>query len=503
MTVGAAAAAGDGSLDLLVTYQSCDDKSCLAPVIDQPLPVKLAVGSAGQPADPALFANFDPAVWPKVPVDDPAAAACPPVAIEAFGWRFDVSPCGSAGFILLLLVAMLGGMLLNFTPCVLPVIPIKIMSLSQVAGSWRRSFALGLAMSVGVVAFWLLLGLAIATVSGFTAANQLFQIPLFTLGVGVFIALMAVGMTGMFSLTLPQSVYRFNPGKETVVGSFFFGVLTAVLSTPCTAPFMGAAAAWAATQEAAVTLITFAAIGFGMALPYIVLSAVPRLVRKMPRTGPASQLIKEVMGLLMLAAAAYFIGVGLSGLAVQPPDPPSRAYWWVVAAFIAAAGAWLAWKTVQISHKPVTRGVFVSLGVLMVLGSAMMATSFTDHGPIAWSYYSPERFETAKAEGKSVLMEFTAEWCLNCKTLEETVLKDPRVVKLLRSCNVVPMKVDLTGNNTPGNALLKAVNRVTIPLLVVFDPTGSEVYKSDYYTVEALMDAVAPACGTVALAPDD
>jgi thiol:disulfide interchange protein DsbD len=305
-------------------------------------------------------------------------------------------------------------------------------------------------------------------------------------------------MTGMFSLTLPQSVYRFNPGKETVVGSFFFGVLTAVLSTPCTAPFMGAAAAWAATQEAAVTLITFAAIGFGMALPYIVLSAVPRLVRKMPRTGPASQLIKEVMGLLMLAAAAYFIGVGLSALAVQPPDPPSRAYWWAVAAFIAAAGAWLAWKTVKISHKPVTRGVFVSLGVLMVLGSAMMATRFIDRGPIPWTYYTPERFASATADGKTVVMEFTAEWCVNCKTLEETVLKDPRVVKELNRKHIVPMKVDLTGNNPKGNAQLKAVSRVTIPLLVVFDPAGGEVYKADYYTVESVLDAVERASGQVA-----
>ncbi len=102
------------------------------------------------------------------------------------------------------------------------------------------------------------------------------------------------------------------------------GILAAILSTPCTAPFMGAAAAWAATQPPWTTLATFAAIGIGMALPYLVLSASPALVEKMPKTGPASLLIKEVMGLFMLAAAAYFIGIGLAAIFSSPPNPPSK-----------------------------------------------------------------------------------------------------------------------------------------------------------------------------------
>src|SRR5690606_18971771 len=108
-------------------------------------------------------------------------------------------------------------------------------------------------------------------------------------------------------------VYRFNPGHDSYVGAVGFGVMTAVLSTPCTAPFMGAAAAWSLTQDAVVTWSTFGAIGVGMAAPYLVLSAYPSLVKRMPRTGPASELIKQVMGLLMLAAGAYFIGTGVVG----------------------------------------------------------------------------------------------------------------------------------------------------------------------------------------------
>jgi thiol:disulfide interchange protein len=501
VTVARDAKSGEVPVAFKVTYQACDETTCLAPVVDEVVQTKVAVatGAASAPANPELFKDFKTDVWDTVCREVYGTSA--PTGVLApgngtgtvdTGW-IKVNPTGAAGFALLLLVAMLGGLLLNFTPCVLPVIPLKIMSLSQAGGSWRRSFGLGLAMSAGVVTFWLALGLAIAFVSGFTAANQLFQYPLFTLGVGVFIAVMAVAMTGLFSVTLPQSVYKFNPGKESVTGSFMFGVLTAVLSTPCTAPFMGAAAAWAATQAPAITLLTFGAIGIGMALPYIVLSAFPQLVRKMPRSGPASELIKQVMGLLMLAAAAYFIGVGLSGLLAQPPEPPSRAYWWGVAFFVAAAGGWLAWQTLKIAHRRFNKVLFTGLGVAMVVGAVYMASAFTQHGAIPWVYYTPERLAQAKADGKVVVMEFTAEWCLNCKTLEETVLKDPRVVALLNDDDVVPMRVDLTGNNPVGNAMLKQVDRVTIPLLVVFAPDGSEVYKADFYTVDAVVAAIAEA----------
>src|SRR5262249_33465558 len=154
------------------------------------------------------------------------------------------------------------------------------------------------------------------------------------------------------------------------------------------------------------TLSTFAAIGVGMALPYLILSAFPVLVRRMPRTGPASELIKQVMGLLMLAAAAYFLGTGLAGLLATPPDPPTDAYWWAVALFIAAGGIWLAWRTLQISKKAGSRIVFAAMGALLVLIGASIGMRFTRGSPIKWVYYTPERLETARKENKAVVLEF-------------------------------------------------------------------------------------------------
>ncbi|MCK7468041.1 MAG: hypothetical protein MZU91_07935 [Desulfosudis oleivorans] len=118
-------------------------------------------------------------------------------------------------------------------------------------------------------------------------------------------------------------IYALNPRQETLAGALGVGVLTAVLSTPCTAPFMGTAAAWAATQAPAVTIATFSAIGAGMGLPSL-LAAFPRLVRRVPKTGPGSELLKQAMAILMLAAAAYFIGIGLGTLLSDPAAPAGR-----------------------------------------------------------------------------------------------------------------------------------------------------------------------------------
>jgi thiol:disulfide interchange protein len=334
------------------------------------------------------------------------------------------------------------------------------------------------------------LAIAISTISGFNTANKLFQYPAFTITVGLIICIMAVGMSGFFSLGLPSWVYRVNPSQESVGGAFLFGVMTAVLSTPCTAPFMGAAAAWAATQSPAITIATFVAIGSGMALPYLLLSAFPALVNRMPRSGPASDLIKQVMGVLLLAAGAYFVGTGVAGLFAKPPDPPSQAYWWAVGAFITVAGAWLAWRTVYLSRLMTNRLIFCGVGVLLLVAGMSVAIRFTRGSPIRWIYYTPERLAAAQTQKKIVVLDFTAAWCLNCHALEQGVLHDKRVVALLNTTNVAPIKIDVTGNNPAGSRKLLEVGRLTIPYLVVYAPDGRKVFSSDAYTVDQVIAAV-------------
>jgi thiol:disulfide interchange protein DsbD len=388
------------------------------------------------------------------------------------------------------MVAGFGGFLLNFTPCVLPVVPLKAMGLSQAAGGWSRGVFLGGVMSFGVVFFWMVMGFLVSGISGVTAVNQFFQYPWVTIGVGVVIALMGLGMCGLFTSALPRWVYQFDPGYESVGGALGLGVMTAVLSTPCTAPFMGAAAAWAVTQPVGTTLTTFGAIGVGMALPYFVLAAVPRLVRWMPRTGPASVLIKQVMGMLILAASAYFIGVGVTAWMGTDDESLSLAYWWPVMAMIAAAGAWLAYRVTRIVSSALNRVVWVGFGVVVMAGAVYGGVRLMDAGPIDWVQYTPERFEAAIREGEVVVMDFTAEWCLNCKWLEKNVLSVQAVVDELSRDDVLAMKVDLTSDNEVGRAKLREVGRLTIPLLVVYSRTGEVVLMSDFYTVEQVIQAI-------------
>ena len=119
----------------------------------------------------------------------------------------------------------------------------------------------------------------------------------------------------------------------------------------------------------------------------------------------------------------------------------------------------------------------------------------TDKGPISWVYYTPQRLQESLGEGDVVVIEFTAEWCLNCKALEQTVLASDEVVALFKQDQAVPMKVDLTGNNTVGNDLLAEVGGLRIPLLIVLAPDGREVFRGDFYTIDQVVDAVNDARG--------
>jgi len=207
-------------LDLIITSQACDDKICLQPTTTSRA-VVLKIVDRSNPVERVnteLFADLE--------------KRGETLRIGFFGWDFELK---TSRLWLLFIIAAVGGFLLNFTPCVLPMIPLKILGLSRAAGNRQRCFRLGLVMSVGVVAFWLALAAAISSISGFDATNKLFQYPAFTISVGVIICVMAIGMCGLFSIRLPQWAYTVNPSQESLGGSFLFGIMAAVLSTPCTA----------------------------------------------------------------------------------------------------------------------------------------------------------------------------------------------------------------------------------------------------------------------------
>jgi thiol:disulfide interchange protein len=511
---------GEATLEFMATFQSCDETNCLAPVFDEPLQVAVEIVEPAQAVaggtDEQLFAGFDATVFARLgdaasPSNDGTTTTITPTSPQPRPTFFGIplpSVDGSLGWLVLMLLSMAGGFILNLTPCVLPIIPIKILTISQHAGTPGKSLTLGMWMALGVVAFWAAIGIPAALFTSAADPSRAFGIWWVTLAIGLLIAAMGVGIMGLFTIQLPAAVYSVNPKADSWSGSFLFGVMTAVLGLPCFGFVAGALLAGAATLPPAMIMVIFTSIGIGMAAPYLVLSAKPGWVSKIPRTGPASELVKQVMGLLLLAAAAYFIGSGLITLVLDYPYIGKQLHWWIVALFAVAAGLWLIARTFQISRKAAPRSSFAVIGLLiggLALMFAINSTQTAKHewerlreheatpdGFVAgaWNLYNPARFEKAREAGHVVVLDFTASWCLTCQFLKRTVLDPEPVKSAFEKDDVVVFEVDLSSRSAPGWDALRGLGKTGIPLLAVYAPGEDAPWQANAYTADQVITAV-------------
>lgn len=500
---------GEQTITVQASYQACNEQMCAAPQ-DDLIAVKFTIVKSGAAdaaltadTDAALFGAYDAKKWgsgttpplppptpaPTKPSPAPAAAAPTATGATLFGMNIGTN------IFILALASMLGGFILNLTPCVLPVIPIKVMSLTQHATSRSHALMLGLWMAAGVVAFWAAIGLPMAIISRQLDPSQyIFGIWWVCLSIGIVVALMGLGIMGLFSLNLPQSVYMVETKADSPMGSFLFGVLAAVLGLPCFGFMAGGLLAAASTMPAFAIMTIFVGLGVGMAAPYLVLSVWPQLLKFIPRTGPASELVKQVMGILLLAAAAFFVAAGIQVLLIEYPYLSGSMTWWSVGFFIAIASLWLIIRTWQITRSFFRRAAFTLLAIAMTGGIWVFAQDrlTSDRGAYlerqqamkdaghaltagetpagVWLEYTPELLASVRASGRPVFLDFTASWCITCKALKAAVLDREPLKTEFKARGVVLMEVDCSARNGPGSKFLRELGRTGVPTWVVYAP---------------------------------
>lgn len=490
---------GPRSFTLYLYHQACNAETCLQPK-NLTAEVKFEVLAPGaalpMPQSPDLFKDFNAAVFSKIlggeraPGADSAAEAA---TFDFLGYQFSVD---STAYIAIFLIAIAAGMLMNLTPCVLPVIPIKVISLQNQAKNPKKLVVCGAVYCAGIVAVFVLLAvLAFALSWNF---GQWFSKWYINLPLALWIGFMAIGMLGLFAIRLPNWIYAVDASHETLTGNFMMGVLTGVLSTPCTGPMVGAAFAWATRQPPIIGAITIILMGVGMAAPYAVLILFPKLIDKLPRGGAGGELLKHVMGWFMLAVAVY-VGSNVTS-AVWP--------FWIVGALGVIGCLW--WiigsqRMLRSTMARVVNPVLASGGLLVTVIVTIALTGGFD-GPWTRLVNKPdthirELVAEALADGKVVVVDFTAKWCTNCIAIEKTILSTDAAKALYERFGTRLYKVDLTNaGDNEGWGVVRAVlgGGGSIPLIAIYGPgTGPDKpeYFSSFFALNKFEEALQRASG--------
>ena len=355
--------------------------------------------------------------------------------------------------------AFFAGMVLNGMPCVLPVMPFKIQALlKETAGTTRSRVAAALALTAGSVTFFILLG-GCTAVFGLMWGQQ-FQLPWFRLVLALVLLVAAVATLLGWSWRLPPAAYQVSTGHR--LSAFLTGAFAGILSTPCSGPFLGSVLTFAATRSPLESVVIFGAIGAGLAFPYGVLMLWPGLLGRLSFSSRTGTRLRCVLGFGLLAGGLFFLQGFL-------PEPWPQVAWM---ALCVGVGIWLVFLFTSGGRRKMRPVWVVAMTILVVTGFR----TFSLHGPageIPWQAYSDARM--AAASGHAVMVEFTADWCINCKALERTTFRDKELLATIQALKIVPLQVDLTHVDDARRELLARFGGYAIPFTVLLDGQGRMV----------------------------
>ncbi|MFP4105675.1 MAG: protein-disulfide reductase DsbD family protein [Phycisphaerae bacterium] len=393
-------------------------------------------------------------------------------------------------------LALLAGIILNIMPCVLPIIPLRIMSVvDMAAGSRKRYVTLGLAFAGGILVFFLMLAVINAILNltlgeAFNWSTQ-WQNVYFRIGMALVLLAVSANFFGLFNVTVPTQVAAMEAGEKKSHGehvrSVGMGLMMAVLSTPCSFGVLLAALAWAQTQSLLIGTAVFALIGIGMALPHVILASFPGLIRILPKPGVWMEYFKQSMGFVLLLVVVWLMST------VGGEEPGVKYFGWVVAFGVVLAfclwmwGTWVKYSD-SLKKKLIVRGIAVLIAVaagwFMLRPPTPLATNFES--------FDKSRLVSARENGKTVVLKFTASWCGSCKEVDYIVYDSKAIAgRLNDNEDILVMKGDVTDEGTPASNLLKDRYKAAPPLTVVYPPgDGKPIFLPGVFSKQDLLQAL-------------
>jgi thiol:disulfide interchange protein DsbD len=438
-----------------VTAQACNDTQCLPPVAVN-AGVDVEVAQPGSPSEKINQGRFElpAATASAAPTTDDEAAALAGMSLP-----------------LLLITVFIGGLALNLTPCVFPLIPITIGFFSQqTKGKTGTAFGLAFAYFLGITLTYSVLGV-LAALGGAIFGGAL-QNPIVVGVIVVVLLALAASMFGLWEIQPPAWAMRASGGRGGVVGAFIMGLLMGMVAAPCIGPFVIGLLTYVGQKgDPVFGFFVFFALAAGLGLPYLLLGTFTGLVNRLPASGAWMIGVRRVFGVILIAMAAYF---------ASPLLPGAGGDW--LMGLTLALGALYILVIDRTGHEQpaIDRAMRLACAVLLVIGLAQLpiaaggGTASTADAHLEWAPYDADEMRQALDSGRPVIVDFYADWCAPCRELDEKTFADPTVAEVLDG--FVRFKVDQTRATEEAVALAKEYGVRGVPTVIAYRD-GSEVFR--------------------------
>ncbi|HEX3998992.1 MAG TPA: cytochrome c biogenesis protein CcdA [Pirellulales bacterium] len=467
-------ASGTFPIDGIIGYQTCTATSCDFPKAAR-FKGQIMVGAAGLAQVDAAPLSFSPATYTEaaelaagtlgLATARNAAHPAPEIAASSvlFGQLHPrIKGTEPTNVVSVIFLGFIGGLILNLMPCVLPVIGLKILAFVEQGGRNRaRALVLNIWYSLGLLTVFMVLAVLAANLQW--AWGQQFQSTTFDIVMCGIVFTMALSFLGVWEIPIPGFVGSGKSAKlaakEGAAGAFAKGVLTTVLATPCSGPYLGAVFSYTLTQSPLLTYLVFASIGLGMASPYLLLGAYPSLLRFLPKPGAWMDTFKQLMGFVLLGTVVYLLSL-LDQNLFLPVLTLLFGLW---------AGCWWIGRTpltANFGRKMVAWGS--GAGVAAAIGVFAFTVLIPRPALLGWQPYSTEGLEKLLAAKKTVMVDFTANWCPNCHLNSARAINTHRVEQIVQANGVVPLLADWSNPSPDIERMLKALHSKSIPVLAIF-----------------------------------